>query len=88
MTASHEPQRMCCFCRKRRPQKELIRIVKSPDGYVADPSGQLFGRSAYVCPERGCIDGMIRRRALDRSFRVHVSDSVYQELSKELEGFG
>ena len=84
----HEVQRMCCFCRIRKPKQQLLRIVKTEQGIEACFEKNVFGRSAYVCPERACIDGMIRRKALDRSFRIHIPDSVYERLSKELETLG
>jgi len=47
----HEPVRMCVVCRRRRPKRELLRIVRTPEGFILDDSGKLPGRGAYVCPD-------------------------------------
>ena len=88
MTMQYEPQRMCCFCRNRRPQASLIRIVQGNDGYFVCSSVHTSGRSAYVCKDEKCIRGMIRKRALDRSFCTRLGEAVYEKLSKELETIG
>jgi len=47
----HVPIRMCVVCRRRRPKRELLRIVRTPEGFILDESGKLPGRGAYVCPD-------------------------------------
>lgn len=50
------PMRMCVGCREMRPKKELIRIVRSPEGEVhADPTGRAPGRGAYVVQGPGLL---------------------------------
>jgi predicted RNA-binding protein YlxR (DUF448 family) len=48
----HEPVRTCVACRQRRPQRELLRIVRRDGGIRLDPLRRLEGRGAYVCPDR------------------------------------
>ncbi|WP_119314223.1 YlxR family protein [Calidithermus terrae] len=43
---------MCVACRRRRPKRELLRVVLTPEGPVIDPSGKKPGRGAYVCPDQ------------------------------------
>ena len=51
----HIPMRTCIVCRQSQPKRSLIRIVASPEqGIVADPSGKLAGRGAYVCHDSAC----------------------------------
>ena len=88
MTQQYEPQRMCCFCRYRKPQASLIRIVSADKGLFICLSGHKSGRSAYVCRDEKCISGMIRKKTLDRSFGARFGDAVYEKLSKELEAIG
>lgn len=52
MKPKHVPERMCVACRKRRPKRELLRVVLTPEGPVIDPSGKKPGRGAYVCPDQ------------------------------------
>ena len=45
------PMRQCVGCREMKPKKELIRVVRSPEGQVSlDFKGKLPGRGAYLCP--------------------------------------
>ena len=50
------PMRQCVGCREMKPKKELIRVVRSPEGQVSlDFRGKLPGRGAYVCPNAACL---------------------------------
>ena len=43
------PQRMCVGCQEMHNKKELLRIVKTPEGeYLLDDTGKKSGRGAYV----------------------------------------
>ena len=88
MTAGHEPQRMCCVCRTRRPQKELIRIVRTGTDFRVAQNTRLEGRSAYVCPDGSCVEGLLKKHALDRSFGMRIGADVYEKLAGELKAFG
>jgi len=50
----HIPQRTCIGCRTVMPKRQLIRIVRSPDGVLVDPTGKLAGRGAYLHDRRSC----------------------------------
>ena len=64
------PSRSCVACRTARPKRELLRIVRTPDGrVVADPTGRLAGRGAYVCDEAACIEQAITKGALARALK-------------------
>ena len=81
------PQRQCMGCRERKPKKELIRIVRTPDGVVTlDFGGKMNGRGAYICPDPECLKKAIRSKALDRSLEVTIPEEVYARLNKEMEG--
>ena len=50
------PMRQCLGCREMKAKKELIRVVRSPEGAVSlDFRGTLPGRGAYVCPDPACL---------------------------------
>ena len=81
------PQRQCMGCRERRAKRELIRVVRSPEGNVSlDFGGKMNGRGAYICPNSECLKKAIRSKALDRSLEVTIPEEVYARLEKELEG--
>ena len=83
------PQRQCMCCRERRPKRELIRVVRTPEGSVSlDFSGKMNGRGAYLCPNPECLKKALRSKALDRSLEVAIPEDVYGRLQKEMEAAG
>ena len=50
----HVPQRTCVGCRDVLPKRLLIRIVRTPEGIIVDPTGKLAGRGAYLHNQREC----------------------------------
>lgn len=80
------PMRQCMGCRERKPKKELIRVVRSPEGTVSlDFKGKAPGRGAYICPRSECLKKAIRSKALDRNLEVTVPAEVLEALSLEME---
>ena len=81
------PQRQCMGCRERKAKRELIRVVRQPDGNVSlDFGGKMNGRGAYICPNPECLKKVRKSKALDRSLEVSISDEVYERLAREMEG--
>lgn len=79
------PMRMCVGCREMKPKKELLRVVKKPDGQVQlDVTGKVSGRGAYVCPKQECLDKAIKQKQLDRALETHLDEQVIQSLTKAL----
>ena len=80
------PQRQCMGCRERKEKRELIRVVRAPDGGVSlDFRGKAPGRGAYICPEMACLKKAIRSKALDRSLEVAIPEEIYARLEQEME---
>ena len=50
----HIPQRTCVGCRKVMPKRQLVRIVRSPEGVQVDSTGKLAGRGAYLHDRHSC----------------------------------
>ena len=66
-----------------RPKKELIRIVRTPEGTVEiDPTGKRNGRGAYLCPQGECLRNAAKAHRLEKAFGV----SIAPELLTQLEG--
>lgn len=83
------PQRKCLGCQEIHPKKELIRIVRSPDGeYFVDTTGKKAGRGAYICPKQECLDAARKSRGLERSFKNAIDPAVYEELEQQLQVLG
>lgn len=67
----HVPQRTCIACRKERPKRELIRVVRTPEGRVVlDPTGKRSGRGAYLCARRSCWEPALRKGKLEHEFET------------------
>ena len=82
------PQRKCIVCQDRDSKKELMRIVKNKEGEIfLDPCGRANGRGAYIFKDSECLKKAIKTKALNRAFKVEVSDEVYEKLLAELESY-
>lgn len=80
------PMRQCVGCREMKPKKELVRVVKSPEGEISmDLRGKAPGRGAYVCRDAECLRRARKSRALERGFDTAIPQEVYDRLERELE---
>ena len=80
------PMRQCLGCREMKPKRELLRVVRSPEGEVSlDTRGKKPGRGAYVCPDADCLKKAIKTRALSRALETEIPEEVMQRLAAELE---
>lgn len=83
----HVPQRTCIGCRNPRDKRELLRIVRSPEGEIAfDPTGKRSGRGAYVCRDEACLERALQARTLGAALKVEVSADQAAELRAALQG--
>lgn len=79
------PLRRCLGCGESFPKKELIRVVREPDGKVSvDFRGKMNGRGAYVCRSVECLRKAQKARRLSRSLEVEIPDEVYARLEEEM----
>lgn len=80
------PLRMCTGCGQMKPKRELVRVVKSPQGEIAlDTTGKLPGRGAYVCRSAECLKKARKARRLERAFACQIPAAVYDALEKGLQ---
>ncbi len=83
------PARKCVGCKEMKPKKELIRVLRTPDGQILfDENGKMNGRGAYVCRNAGCMEKALRNRELERSLSVKIPEEVVERLRKEMEELG
>jgi uncharacterized protein len=75
------PTRSCVACRTPRPKRELLRIVRTPDGTVTvDETGRLAGRGAYICRTEACLDKAITKGALSRALKTPFPADLREAL--------
>ena len=80
------PLRQCLGCREMKPKRELIRVVRSPEGEISlDFHGKKNGRGAYICPKMDCLKKALRSKSLERSLEVPIPEEVYAQLEKDME---
>jgi predicted RNA-binding protein YlxR (DUF448 family) len=77
--------RTCVACRRNRPKKDLVRIIRTPDGSIEiDATGKKDGRGAYLCPARGCFEKALHGNQLEYTLKR----SLTPENRKQLEKYG
>ena len=79
------PMRMCVGCRQMKPKRELLRVVRSPEGEIAiDFTGKKSGRGAYVCREENCLDRAVKQRQLERALGKQIEEDVVAQLRRQI----
>ena len=80
------PMRQCLGCREMKPKRELVRVVRSPEGEVSlDLIGKKPGRGAYVCHSEDCLRSAVKSKALGRAFSAQIPQNVMDELFCQME---
>lgn len=68
-----------------KPKKELIRVVRSPEGEIdIDLKGKAPGRGSYLCSDQICVDKAAQNRLLEKAFGQKIKQEVYEELKDRL----
>ena len=83
------PLRQCLGCREMKPKRDLIRVVRSPEGDISlDFHGKKPGRGAYLCPNPDCLRRIQKSKALERAFSTPVPEDIYDSLDAQMKGGG
>ena len=81
------PLRRCTGCNEQTPKKELVRVVRSPQGEIAlDRVGKMPGRGAYLCPSAQCLAKARKAKRLERALDAQIPPEVYERIEQEIEG--
>ena len=79
------PMRKCTGCGEQKPKKELVRVVKTPDGEILlDLTGKASGRGAYICNSADCLKKARKSKRIDRTFEMTIPDEIYQQMEEEI----
>lgn len=79
------PTRTCIGCGAAKPKKELVRVVRDPEGQLSvDLTGKKNGRGAYICHSAECLKKARKARRLEKSFSMQIPEEVYDELTRGL----
>lgn len=75
------PMRSCIVTLEKLPKKELIRVVRTPEGNViVDVTGKANGRGAYLKKDIETFEKAKKSKVLNKKLEVEVPDSIYEEL--------
>lgn len=81
------PMRKCVVTQEQFPKKELIRVVRTPEGKVViDKTGRTNGRGAYLKKDPEVVELAKKRKALARALECEIDDGIYEELLGEING--
>lgn len=87
-TTKKIPLRKCTGCGEMKPKRELIRVVKGPEGDISlDVTGKKAGRGAYVCPCLDCLADARKAKRLEKAFSCRIPEAVYAQLEEEMRAY-
>ncbi len=71
----HIPLRTCIACKATKPKRELLRVVRTPDGHIMlDATGKKSGRGAYLCARLSCWETTLKKKRLEQEFELALSE--------------
>lgn len=75
------PQRMCVGCQEMHNKKDLVRIVRTPEGeFIVDATGKKSGRGAYLCRNVDCFTKAVKEKRFEKSFKSAIDAKIYSDL--------
>ena len=80
------PMRTCVITKEKLAKKDLLRIVKTPEGtVVVDPTGKQNGRGAYLKKDKEVIAKAKQSKVLERVLAIEIPDIIYEEAQNKCE---
>ena len=81
--------RQCTGCGEMKSKKEMMRVLKTTEEeIILDTTGRKNGRGAYLCFSKECLQKARKNRGLERSLKMSIPSTVYENLEKELDELG
>ena len=83
------PMRQCLGCNEHKPKKELLRVLRTPEGEITlDFTGKKSGRGAYICYDIKCLRKARKSKRIDKSLETAIPEEIYDKMESELEEYG
>ena len=86
------PMRQCLGCNEHKPKREMIRVVRTPEGEIElDFVGKKSGRGAYICPKKTCFVKARKSKRIENVLEVKLPEEIYDAMENsiaEAEGNG
>ena len=78
-------QRKCIACGKYDDRENMIRITRTVNGDVfVNGNSKIFGRSAYICYNKTCIEDAFKKNRLQRVLKVQIPEDLKGKITDEL----
>ena len=79
------PMRTCVVTNEKYPKKELIRVVRTPEGnIILDETGKANGRGAYLKNDKEVIKKAQEKKILERHLETKIEENIYDELINKI----
>jgi predicted RNA-binding protein YlxR (DUF448 family) len=79
------PQRMCVGCREMKNKRDLLRVVRTPEGNIeVDTTGKKSGRGAYLCPDPECLSQAVKGKRLQKALEHEISNDILDIIRTHL----
>lgn len=89
MRTKKVPLRKCMGCSEMKEKKQLVRVVRSPEGEISlDLTGRKPGRGAYICASLSCLQAARKAKRFERAFSCAIPAEVYDRMEEELQNSG
>lgn len=81
------PMRRCLATNESFPKKELLRIVRTPEGnVVVDVTGKANGKGAYISKNMEALELARKKKVLNRALECEIPESIYEDIEKVING--
>ncbi len=79
-------ERRCVSCWQIKDRSELIKITADCTNgkLIVNPDSVTFGRSAYLCYNKSCIESAFKKNKLGKHLKAPVPNELKGQLLNEL----
>ena len=85
MKTKKVPVRQCLGCGEAKNKKEMMRVIKTPEGVIElDSTGKKNGRGAYICNSLECFRKAAKSKGLERSLKTAIPKEIYDDLERQM----
>lgn len=77
------PLRSCVVTKEKLPKKDLLRVVRTPEGdVIVDLSGKANGRGAYIKKDLEVLNKARKSKILEKRLECTIDEDLYKEIEK------
>lgn len=79
------PMRKCVATGEHYPKKELLRIVRTPEGeLVIDRTGRTNGHGAYLKKDMEAVNLARKKGSLSKALEMNIPEEFWAEIEQEV----